>query len=81
MGTVSISGFIFCNPSIADATEIGGVIIPSAIKNAPMLLLLRPISVASAIEKGLRRDERDIDGTHCDPYYPFSLFSSSTPIR
>ncbi len=33
-----MSGLITCNPSIADDTEIGGVIIPSANKAAPPII-------------------------------------------
>ncbi len=35
MGTVLRCGLNFCNPSMAEATEIGGVMMPSAIRKAP----------------------------------------------
>ena len=35
MGTVAISGYKILNPSMADETEMGGVIIPSANKVQP----------------------------------------------
>ena len=35
IGIVGMSGCMACNPSMAEATDMGGVIIPSASKVAP----------------------------------------------